>query len=154
MTKNCLLTKLMSKEINCLIPIIVLLYDFSDNQDKLASLDLFFLKMLENDVLCKNSDFFLLGEKLEKTSQNKEEALNILDLNQQALGLIEMSVAIKTNQSSIKLIEGLYDIVKKIKLNTKSAPSRNAVKEIIVELLNNKINDPKRDIKDLLNFKE
>lgn len=44
MTKNCLLTKLMSKEINCLIPIIVLLYDFSDNQDKLASLDLFFFK--------------------------------------------------------------------------------------------------------------
>lgn len=110
--------------------------------------------MLENDVLCKNSDFFLLGEKLEKISHNKKEALNILDLNQQALGLIEMSVAIKTNQSSIKLIEGLYDIVKKIKLNTKSAPSRNAVKEIIVELLNNKINDPKRDIKDLLNFKE
>ncbi len=141
----------MFKEIDCLIPIITLLHSFSDNHEKLTDLDALFLKMLENDVLCKYSDFFLLGEKLKKIMKDQKESLNILYLNGQALGLIDMDNQPKIDKTETKLIDGLFETIEKIKSDADNNKLlQQAVNQTIDELLNNNVDDPKKSIKRLL----
>ena len=130
--------KVLYKEIDCLIPSLVYMYKLRHNKEAMAALDRLFLTFLYENILCKNTDSYSLGEKVEEVSDSANDEHDLLSLHGIPLHLVSLTFDdddFEVDNKFLKPVPKLKKILTELRTYAEEDwEAKDAVRQIILEL--------------------